>query len=262
MRAIALVVAATVLVEGAVGGRGLQTPAPTPTRPAFEVASVKKRTEPVFTLTQPQGTRPGGAFGMVNVPVVRLVMYAYDVREYQIAGGPNWMRTDRFDIAARAGRNASTAEMRLMVQRLLEERFNLVLHSEQREMPLYSLVRARPDGPLGPSLKKNDDDCKTMVQRPANVPSGATTITGCDSMTGLASSATGIMGAPVIDRTGLAGNFEYAFYFQNQPVDPAANLNIPYYTTALEEALGLKLETGRGPVDVWVIDSVQQPTEN
>ena len=70
------------------------------------------------------------------------------------------------------------------------------------------------------------------------------------------------MRAPVIDRTGLAGNFEFAFYFQDQPVDPAANLNIPYYTTALEEALGLKLETGRGPVDVWVIDSVQQPTEN
>jgi hypothetical protein len=81
MRTVARVIAAMVLVEGALGGRGLQTP--TPTGPAFEVASVKKRTEPVFTVPQPQGPRPGGAFAMVNLPVIRLVMYAYDVREYQ-----------------------------------------------------------------------------------------------------------------------------------------------------------------------------------
>ena len=137
-----------------------------PARPTFEVASVKKRVGPGPTrITQGQGPRPGGAFEMVNVPVARLVMYAYDVQDYQVVGGPGWARTDRFDIAARAGRDVSTVDMRLMVRALLRDRFSLVMHQEQREMPLYTLVLARADGRLGPQLKKNDDDCKAMVAK-------------------------------------------------------------------------------------------------
>jgi uncharacterized protein (TIGR03435 family) len=262
MRGVAFVIVAVMFLAAATVRGALQTQPTSPSRPAFEVASVKRRIEPGGILTQPQGPRPGGAFGMVNVPVVRLVMYAYDLRDYQVLGGPGWMRTDRFDILAAAGREASPAEMRLMVQRLLEERFRLVAHTERRDMPLYGLARTRPDGPLGPHLKKNDDSCRTLVERPASVPPGAVTTTGCGPMAVLANSASGVMRAPVIDRTGLAGNFEYAFYFQNQSVDAAPNVNIPHYTTALEEALGLKLESARGPVDVLVVDSVQQPTEN
>jgi uncharacterized protein (TIGR03435 family) len=105
--------------------------------PAFEVASVKPRTLPgPATITQPQGARPGGAFEMVNSTVARLVMYAYDLRDYQVAGGPNWVRAERFDVVARAGRDASTGEIRRMLQSLLAERFKLVVRKEQREMPI------------------------------------------------------------------------------------------------------------------------------
>src|SRR5687768_14471644 len=97
------------------------TPAQT-RRPAFEVLSIKPRTEP-GVLTGPQGARPGGVFEMVNVPLVRLIMFAYDLLDYQVVEGPGWVRTERFDVSARAGSAAPVADIRLMLQSALEDRF-------------------------------------------------------------------------------------------------------------------------------------------
>jgi uncharacterized protein (TIGR03435 family) len=209
---------------------------------------------------------------MVNSPVVRVIMYAYDLRDYQLAGAPEWARTERFDIAARAGREVTLAELRLMVQTLLADRFQLKSHVEQRDLPLYTLVVARADGRLGPNIRRSDDECKRMVERPANVPAGATTTTGCGSPDVIARSASLQMGAPVIDKTGLTGLFEYSMYSAQElppslvgvvpPLSGPANPDLPSYTIALQEQLGLKLEPSRAPVDVRVIDSLQQPTEN
>ena len=235
-------------------------------RPTFEVASVKPRTLPVTSLSAPQGARPGGAFGMVNSTVARLVMYAYDLPEYQLLGGPDWVRTDRFDVAARAGRDASTPDIRRMLQSLLEDRFKLRTRTEQREMPLYKLVMARGDGRFGPNLTKSDDACKRLVQRPPNVPAGAVTVTGCSTAAHLAQSASRVMAAPVTDATGLAGEFEYAFYYSSggegllAGTSLSPDINAPSFPTALQEQLGLKFESTRGPVEVLVIDSVERPT--
>ena len=251
---------------GAVAVLSAQAPGPVPSMPSFEVASVKPRTLPGTSLSAPQGARPGGAFGMVNSTVARLVMYAYDLPNYQVTGGPDWVRTDRFDIAARAGREASTADIRRMLQSLLNDRFKLRTHTEQREMAVYKLVMARGDGRLGPNVTKSDDDCKRLVQRPPNVPAGAVTVTGCSTVAHLARSASGVMASPVTDATGLVGEFEYAFYYSSggaglvATTSIAPDIDAPSFPTALQEQLGLKLEASRGLVEVLVIDSVERPT--
>lgn len=243
--------------------------------PSFEVASIKRRTVPGPTaVTQGQGPGPGGAFNRINTTLLPVILFAYDMRDYQLVGGPDWMRTDRFDILARAGREVSTSDLRLMVRSLLEDRFKLVAHREQREMPIYTLVPARSDGRLGPGLKRSDDECKRLLQRPSNVPVGAATSIGCGQAADLANMASRMMGAPVIDKTGLVGRFEHFLYYSRDgirpfglpstvPSDgPAADPSLPSFQTALQDHLGLKLESTRGLVDVLVIDSVQLPTEN
>jgi uncharacterized protein (TIGR03435 family) len=244
-------------------------------RPTFEVASVKRRSGPgPSTLTQAQGAAPGGAFNMINSTLVRFVMYAYDLRDYQVIGGGDWTRTQRFDISARAGRDAAPAEIRLMLQSLLDDRFRLVTRQEQREVPIYTLLVDRSDGRLGPNIKDSDDDCKAVVQRPANVPPGAATGTGCGQMSTIVRGVSTWMGAPVIDKSGLTGRYAYFMYYSPDlplsslggmilpPTTSSVDPNLPSYATALREQLGLKLEASRGPIDVLVIDSVQQPTEN
>src|SRR5688572_12889638 len=92
-----------------------------PSRPVFEVASVKPNTS--GNMGWRSGPGPGGSYNATNVTLPVLIRYAYDIQDYQFAGGPAWMQTERFDIAARAGREASTAELRLMMRALLADRF-------------------------------------------------------------------------------------------------------------------------------------------
>jgi uncharacterized protein (TIGR03435 family) len=250
---------------------GQAPPQPASTRPAFEAASIKKRLGP-GPASVIQGQNPTGRFDR-TITAAGLILYGYDLRDYQLAGGPDWLRTDRFDVAATAGRSVSVAELRLMVQSLLAERFKLTTHQEQREMPIHTLVLARKDGRLGPAIARADDDCRATAARPAKIPAGAGTTSGCGDAAIIARSASTAMGSPVVDRTGLTGRFVYfMFYALSGPralagtvlplPDTSGDPNLPSYPTALQEQLGLELEATRGPVDVLVIDSVQQPTEN
>jgi uncharacterized protein (TIGR03435 family) len=234
-----------------------QTPKPT-----FEVASVKPNLSGSWGFNV--SPRPG-FYSATNVPVAVLIQFAYDLQDYQLVGGPGWALTARFDIAARPGREVPTMEQRLMMQSLLEDRFKLVMHTEQREMPVFALVLARSDGRLGPNLRRMPDDC-VKVKTGAN---------GCGPISVVVNSASRQLRAPVIDKTGLTGLFNFSLHYSSDgtgppflppipssPDRPADDPNAPSYTAALQEQLGLKLESSRGPVDVLVIDSVQQPTEN
>lgn len=233
----------------------------------FEVASVKPAPPPQPSNRIVAVAAAPGAFNRVAT-VVSLIQIAYELQDYQVVGGPQWAREDRFDIAARAGREASFAEMRLMLRSLLAERFKLATHAEQREMSSYALVLSRSDKRLGPRLKKNDDDCKSLVEPPTGVPPGAVRATGCGTMaTFVNTGASRQMGAPVIDATGLVGTFQWSYFydaaggFLGRGIEPdAANVDLPQYSTALQEQLGLRLEPRRGPIPVRVIDSVERPT--
>ena len=149
--------AATFLVGISIAALDAQTTSPS--KPKFEVASVKKRAEPIFTA--PDNRSFGGVFVRESTTLERLILYASDLQQYQLVGGPGWVRSPvLFQVAASAGKDVPEAELRRMVQSMLEDRFRLVAHHEKREMPVYDLVLARSDGRLGPGItRKLDDDC-------------------------------------------------------------------------------------------------------
>jgi uncharacterized protein (TIGR03435 family) len=239
-------------------------------KPRFEVASVKR--QPAFVPpTPPSGQPPSRmAFRRYNATLLSLVRFAYDLLDTQVAGGPEWIREDLFEINAKAAADVSTEQMRLMVQALLEERFALVAHTEQREMRSYTLALARSDGRLGTNLRRCEDPNNPPPSKPVRLPTGGRPFGGrCEPISTVALAASGMMSAPVADKTGLTGLWSYSFIYAPREAIPsdrelelAKQENLLPFAAALQEELGLKLESTRGPVAVLVIDSVQQPTEN
>src|SRR5688572_10964918 len=147
---------ALLLVGAAVLSAQAPTAISTSTDVAFEVTSVKPNNS--GDTNSSTGGR-GGNFRATNVTLRRLIVYAYRLREFQIAGGPGWLTVDRFDIQARAPENA-TADNPAMTRALLKDRFKLVAHTETREEQIYALVVARADGRLGPAMKPSTRDCQ------------------------------------------------------------------------------------------------------
>jgi uncharacterized protein (TIGR03435 family) len=254
--------------------------------PAFEVASVKPNTSgDGRVLMTPQ---PGGRLNLVNVPLRLMIRNAYRVQDFQIVGGPDWLGTARFDVVAKAeGGNPSQEELQLMLRSLLADRFKLVVRPDTREMPTYSLVPARADGKTGAQLRKSDANCgpataPTAPPAPGQLPS-------CGSMLGfgnlkargstmpaLASTLSTFAGRIVVDRTGLAGGYDVDLNWTpdqiprpagggDQPVQVngvTVDPNGPSLFTALQEQLGLKLESTRGQVDVLVVERAEKPAED
>lgn len=250
-------------------------------KPAFDVASIKPQREsnavrfdagPTTAVRPPAPThrfRPGRVFNETHATVESLIMSAYDLRQYQIVGGPDWGRAEYFQIDARAALDVSVDQLKLMVQSLLKDRFKLTVHEEQRDMNYQALVLARADGRLGPYLLRVGDFCTSdafgdakqrLPKRP--VVSGGQFFSGCGSgLSGLARALTVQFSAPVIDETQLGGAFFYDLVsapLGAQTTDP----DLPSLMPALEEQLGLKVERRRGPIHVLVIDSVERPTGN
>jgi uncharacterized protein (TIGR03435 family) len=266
----------------------------------FEVASVKaNKSGDNRTMI---GGQPGGRFTVTNAALRQIIQISYQIQPFQLVGGPNWINDERFDIVAKAPPNTpliapggvSPGPMQIMMRNLLAERFKLKVHTESREMPIYALVLARSDGKLGPKLSKSSTDCATLRGRGPGGPPPAPPAPGerpqCGMMMGIGSVAAGgvtmtqlatllsqRVGRTVIDKTGLTGFYEFNLDFtpdqmppagaqgapppgapQFPPVDP----NGPSIYTALQEQLGLKLDSQRGAVDVVVIDSVEHPTED
>jgi uncharacterized protein (TIGR03435 family) len=211
-------------------------------------------------------------------------------------GGPSWIAAEHFDINAKADGELFPRDgarpLDAALQALLADRFKLVVHTESRELPIYALVVARNDGRLGPNLTRSSTtDCDAMLaaarQRRGGAPPPPPPASGqpppCGWITGndrlvadsiLLSQLAGLLSGPVersvFDRTGLTGRFDARLMwtpFQmpqrppNDPDDlPPVDANGPSIFTAVEEQLGLKLESTRGLVEVLVIDRVERPT--
>jgi uncharacterized protein (TIGR03435 family) len=242
--------------------------------PSFDVVSIKRNTDPdgprFFNAPSP------GRLSLINQTARQIISSSYQIQDYQIIGGPEWLRTDRFDIEATAEGGPTAPQMLVMVRTLLADRFELKMHAEQRELPVFRLMHARADRRPGPQLKASqcrpagatpDDSqgvvCGNQVGRNVMALRGNT-------MRGLANQLgrLAIVGRPVIDATGLTDTFDIQLTWASEPVAagdsaiPAAQPDATSIFTALQEQLGLKLEPSRGPVDVIVIDSVQPPSEN
>jgi uncharacterized protein (TIGR03435 family) len=239
-------------------------------RPVFEVASIKPNTS-----VEPSGGSEfaAGRFTGKDVTAKRVIGLAFQpLLGNQIVGGPAWLDTDRFDIQAKASGDPSAAQLRLMLQSLLEERFKLVTHRETRELPVYNLVMARGDGKAGARLRPSQTNC--VNDRPPT-PVSQVTIPQCAfTFTDTALRGKGVtmralarelsfVGRVVLDKTDLAGQFDVDLEWASVPSGPDVPADAgPSIFTTLQEQLGLKLESTKGPVDVLVIDHVEHPTED
>jgi uncharacterized protein (TIGR03435 family) len=300
MRPVMLLLGAAAAVAGLSAARPLAqsfttaagtVPAPDPNIPLyFEAASIK----PSSATNPGMGIRrqPGGRFNTINTPVKLLITFAYQIQDFQLAGGPGWMANDRFDIVAKMDGElpaiipgTGADHMMLAMRTLLADRFKLVVHRETRQLDMYALMMAKPDGKPGPALRPATGDCSPAAfagRRGGPPPAGGPPPVVCGIQGGpgrirfggfpLSLFATGIanrVGRTVVDRTGLTGNWEFELSFaaeappgalapgaQPLPVDPDA----PDLFTAVREQLGLKLESTKGPVEVLVVDSVEHPT--
>jgi uncharacterized protein (TIGR03435 family) len=259
--------------------------------PTFEVASIKPNNSgDVIVRLIPQ---PGGRLTGTNVTAAHLLRFAYDLPWFQDVGGPGWVTSDRFDIAAKAEGDPPTDQKRVMLRRLLTERFKLSAHIERRNLPVYSLTTARKDRRLGAQLRRSTATCGGV--EPANVgafgPAPPEGPPSCGffgfapgtqfsagrvglafrglTMAELAKWLVPVLRRNVNDQTSLAGYFDADFdIVAEMPVPPpppgmpnpfadAAPLSI---FTVFPEQLGLKLESTTGPVDVLVIDGIERPT--
>ena len=251
-------------------------------RPRFEVASVKPSAADPLVFPRSSPPTPG-RFTMLDVPLSLLVQRAYGpLVDFQIVGGPDWLRSRRFDIQAKAENAAADMDAMLpMLKTLLEERFQLKVHTETREMPIYALVVARDDGRLGANITPSTADCSkpqhvpadmaallqagrglpcSIMPAPPRVPGSMTLRANAASMAALARFMTGTTRRMVQDRTGLTGLYDWEMTYDRSVMSPTAQPSeSPVLTTALQEQLGLKLESTRGPVEVLVIDSAELP---
>jgi len=273
---------AGVLFLSAVGifGQSATTPL------TFEVASIKPSgTDDHRFMIQIQ---PGGGLRTSGTTLKMLLTQAYDVRDFQVSGGPGWINTERYDITAKSEHSAEAQtlpddprkmtdeqrktvgdQMRERLRALLADRFQLTIHRETRDQSVYALVVAKG----GPKLKESETKEGTGPRGMMRM--GRAQLSGqgvqLEMLTRTLSSQ---LGRPVIDRTGLKGNFDFKLEWTPDPGQPAAmpangpdappppDPNGPSIFTAVQEQLGLRLESQKGPVEMLVIDKVEKPSEN
>lgn len=293
--------------------------AQTPTSPTFEVASIKPAA-PQEMGRMMIGTRGGPGTPdpthatFTNVNLTMLINMAYGVRDYQVTA-PSWMDTARFDITAKVPDGATKDDYRLMLQNLLAERFKLVVHKDSKEVPIYALLvgksgaklkespkEAPPEdpataggpggpggrGPMGPP-PRDKNGFPVLRGGRGNImlmgPNGRLqTVGGHITMSAFAANLSGLLGRPVVDETGLKGEFDYQLEFTTEGLSimrgmpapppgaggdggrgpaPEASEPGPSIFTALQDQLGLRLESRKGPMDQIVVDSCEKtPTEN
>ena len=263
LRARAMLAAATlaaVSIPFVIGVLRAQTLPPAPAY-TYDVASIHKAAP--GSGNHQIGPGPQGGWSAQNVPALSLIEIAYRVQEYQVVGAPGWASSDCYDITftpekteTPLGSDPSLKELEASMSRnaqrmqaVLRDRFGLVLRAENRELTIYNLVQAKgghkllPADPGGhPSVGENERQ-----------------ITGTRANPGLlAQILSGILGRPVHDETGLNGEYDFKLDWAPDS-EPAGGQSI---FTALNDQLGLRLESAKGPVQVYVIEKIEHPSEN
>jgi uncharacterized protein (TIGR03435 family) len=241
----------------------------------------------------------GGVFSATHILLIQYIGFAYELTHSQMAyladHVPDWVTTEGFDITARIEGTPSEAQLRLMMRSLLEDRFKLAIRNQNREVPVLALVLARP-GTTGPHLLPHSSDqpcpktapsaeatetvaggfpvaCHGIVMLPSSAPGrdrlGARDVTLSFIADAFSGSAVANLGSPVIDRTGLTGTFDFTLECTPElngalPPDETfrPDQSGPTFREALQEQLGLKLESQKTNIEVFVIDHVERPSEN
>ncbi len=256
----------------------------------YEVASIKPNKSGSGSI---DGSSMPDSYTIKNAPLKRLIQDAYAVQNYQISGAPDWLTSERFDIDAKmdpslvdAFQKLSVTDRRLarqqMLQALLAERFNLKIHRETKDLPVFSLVFAKsgsklqvtktpdptPNAP-GPRASRGGASIRT-----SSYGNGPVTVTALHCSTAdLASYLTNRVGRPILDKTGLTDRYDFTLQFAQDDIapqspsggaSPSASVDPVGVSvfTAVRDQLGLKLEPGKGPVEIIVIDHIERPSGN
>ena len=235
--------------------------------PAFEVATIKP-SDP---------NRPGKLFTVrgrqvltVNTTVSDMLAVAYGIHPRQIVGGPDWLATQKYDVTGEPDTpgQPSTAQLRVMLQKLLGDRFKLSFHRDTKELPVYALVV----GPKGPLLTRSAGDPNGL---PGLLFQGLGVLPARNATMGDFAGVmqTAVLDRPVVDKTGLSGRYDFTLKWTPDETQFASmGVRVPPPTddpnappglfTAIQEQLGLKFDSTKAPVDVLVIDRVERPSEN
>jgi uncharacterized protein (TIGR03435 family) len=255
----------------------------------YEVASIKPDKSGGGHISM---TGADDGFSATNFPLQRLVLMAFGIQEDRLFGLPNWVASENFDIEAKMEGSVADAYNKLsahdrplvrqqMIQALLVDRFKLAFHRETRDLPIYSLVVAKN----GSRLQESKIDDANPGGRSGLGPGmgvsqagrgGPVTVTAQQiPIANLAAELSRQLGRMVLDKTGLTGKYDFVLKWtpddipapagstQNgQPAPAALDPNGPVLFTAIQEQLGLKLESGKGPVEVIVIDHIERPSGN
>jgi len=273
----------TVLNTGLVGAPS--TRPQSAARPKFEVISVKQDLSDTVPASM---SYQAGRFTARNFSLGRLINNAYGPQK--IVGAPNWYSSERFDIDAKVEESLAEklrkrpfgeqlAEVMLMLQSALEDRFQLKLRHESRELPVYALVVAKGGPKLTPTtLPPNDPDhpADPEIRRPRIPEPGQFIATGTPVASILGTVSRELGGPIVLDQTGLKGEYDFTLKWtpgaglptsaapsaQDSDIAPLPDPSGTSIFTALQEQLGLKLETKKAPVDVLVITHVERPSGN
>lgn len=242
----------------------------TTARPEFEVASIKPNNTNERMDYLVRGDR---LFGK-NMPAKGWIQIAYGLKGFQVVG-PEWISTEKFDIDARRAESASPSgmQMSLMLQSLLADRFKLTLHREMRQLPVYDLVISRG----GLRMKPSKDQTLWVGDFPDGSPDGRPLTGGgptelapgrflgeAISMTMFVNLLAGPLDRQVINKTGLTGRFDIDLRYapESGQASTATDTSTPSFFTALQEQLGLRLESAKAPVEVLVVDHIERPDSN
>jgi bla regulator protein blaR1 len=257
--------------------------------PSFEVASIK----PNHTGGRGRffSTPDPGRLTATNVTTKMVIEFAYNVKDFQLAGGPEWINSESYDINAKLEDSATEEleklpedqrrdKIRLMMQSLLADRFKLTLAREKKELPIYALVVAKggpkltptaytppdPNGPKPSGPPQNDP--QLMLSR-GKISAVAASISGLADILALLPDLGDRL---VVDQTGITGKYDFTVEFtqenftpkgpQSVESAPPPDASAPSIFTALQEQLGLRLESTKGPVDTIVIEHIEEPSEN
>jgi uncharacterized protein (TIGR03435 family) len=240
-------------------------PQSAPAAPVFDVAAIHQNIADQSGHNHIFSSPLDGQFRAVNVSAKMLIRWAFAMPETRILGGPPWLNSTMFDIDAKADSSVDTQmhgltsdagrlQKERMVQAFLADRFKLITHTETRELPIYALVAAKG----GPKFGAIQTSGTTI-----NSGNGHIEVQGSNSVSLLAEELGKIVGRVVVDKTGIDGRYDLILkWTPDEGAAPEAGSSGPSIFTAIQEQLGLKLESQKGPVEVLVIDHIEMPSEN
>lgn len=236
-------------------------------RPAFEIADVHASPHRMFAIQDP-GVLRGDRYVVREATMLNLIALAYSIDPVKVQGGPSWLEMDRFDIIAKAPPNTSPANLKLMMQSLLADRFNLVLHNGDQQMATYVLTAGKDKPKLKESSEKEDGDCSNEAMT-TNADGISVVHVGCHHVTmegfvnALHDIASGYLRNPVVDSTGLKGRYDFKMTWTPRGQLAKAGADGISLFDAIDKELGLKLTLQTTAQQALIVDSAnEQPSPN